>query len=139
MGNIKRRRGLEDGSFRSKSDASKSITFKELAGRVNRAGGPVVGRAAISGKQAGPAFALLIVDVEVDPDTGKVDILRATIVQDAGKSHLSRLCRRADAGRCGPGNRMGIERGICVQRPGSNGQRLLPGLSDAHSTRHADD
>jgi CO/xanthine dehydrogenase Mo-binding subunit len=46
----------------------------------------VVGRAAISGKQAGPAFALLIVDVEVDPDTGKVDILRATIVQDAGKA-----------------------------------------------------
>ena len=77
---------FEDGTCRSKSDASKAITFKELAAKVNGAGGPVVGRAAVSGKQAGPAFALLIVDVEVDPDTGKVDILRATIVQDAGKA-----------------------------------------------------
>ena len=28
----------------------------------------------------------MVVDVEVDPDTGKVDILRVTIVQDAGKA-----------------------------------------------------
>ena len=32
----------------------------------------------------GPAFAGNIVDVEVDPETGKVDILRFTCVQDAG-------------------------------------------------------
>ena len=34
----------------------------------------------------GNAFALHIVDVEVDPDTGKVDILRYTSIQDAGKA-----------------------------------------------------
>ena len=33
---------------------------------------------------SGPAFATHIVDVEVDPDTGKVDVLRYTAVQDAG-------------------------------------------------------
>ena len=34
----------------------------------------------------GAAFAIHIVDVEVDPDTGKVDILRYTAVQDVGKA-----------------------------------------------------
>jgi CO/xanthine dehydrogenase Mo-binding subunit len=34
----------------------------------------------------GGAFATHIVDVEVDPDTGKVTILRFTAVQDAGKA-----------------------------------------------------
>ncbi len=34
----------------------------------------------------GPAFAATCVDVEVDPDTGKVQILRCTVAQDAGKA-----------------------------------------------------
>ena len=34
----------------------------------------------------GNAFAYHIVDVEVDPGTGKVDILRYTALQDAGKA-----------------------------------------------------
>ena len=33
-----------------------------------------------------PAFAVNIVDVEVDPETGKVQILRYTALQDAGKA-----------------------------------------------------
>jgi CO/xanthine dehydrogenase Mo-binding subunit len=37
-------------------------------------------------KQYGPCFAAHIVDVEVDPETGKVQILRYTAVQDAGKA-----------------------------------------------------
>ncbi len=32
----------------------------------------------------GPAFACHIVDVEVDPDTGKVQVLRYTAIQDVG-------------------------------------------------------
>jgi CO/xanthine dehydrogenase Mo-binding subunit len=76
----------EDGEFSSTSDPTKRMTFKELAGQLQRCGGPVVGRVSTSGKRAGPAFALCIFDVEVDPDTGKVDILRSTIVQDVGKA-----------------------------------------------------
>ena len=37
-------------------------------------------------RRAGGAFSTHIVDVEVDPDTGKVTILRYTAVQDAGKA-----------------------------------------------------
>ncbi len=77
---------FEDGTFRSKSDPSKTFTFKELAAKLP--GGTVVGRftGKPKGGQAGGAFAHAIVDVEVDPDTGKVEILRATMIQDAGKA-----------------------------------------------------
>jgi len=64
----------------------KKMTFKELASKLDETGGPVVASAAVQPKQYGPAFAAHIVDVEVDPDTGKVQILRYTAVQDAGKA-----------------------------------------------------
>ena len=64
----------------------KKMTFKELTSRLDETGGPVVASAAVQPKQYGPAFAAHIVDVEVDPDTGKVQILRYTAVQDAGKA-----------------------------------------------------
>ena len=76
----------EGGIFKSKSDPSKSMAFKELAGKLDQTGGPVVGRATAKPSGQGGAYAAVIVDVEVDPETGKVEILRATIVQDAGKA-----------------------------------------------------
>ena len=77
---------FEQGVFRSKTDSELSMTFKELAGQLNDSGGPIVGEAAISATGVGVAFAGCIADVEVDPETGKVDILRFTMVQDAGKA-----------------------------------------------------
>ena len=49
-----------------------------------RTGGPVTASAISNPRQVGPAYAGHIVDVEVDPDTGKVTILRYTTFQDAG-------------------------------------------------------
>ena len=77
---------LEKGVFRSKTDTELRMTFKELAEQLNSTGGPIVGRAALSATGVGAAFAGCITDVEVDPETGKVSILRFTIVQDAGKA-----------------------------------------------------
>jgi xanthine dehydrogenase molybdenum-binding subunit len=62
------------------------MAFKELARRLNATGGPIVGRANVAPRGAGPGFAVHIVDVEVDPDTGKTAILRYTALQDAGKA-----------------------------------------------------
>lgn len=64
----------------------KKLTFKELAGKLDETGGPVMSGAAVKPKGASPAFAAHIVDVEVDPDTGKVQILRYTAAQDVGKA-----------------------------------------------------
>ena len=77
---------VADGVFSHKSDPELSMTFAELAAELPDTGGPVVGRANMNPSGAGSAFATAIVDVEVDPDTGKVDILRCTALQDAGKA-----------------------------------------------------
>jgi CO/xanthine dehydrogenase Mo-binding subunit len=77
---------FEDGTFTSKSDPTKKLTFKELAGKLDETGGPIVGRAAVDPQGVGGAFAMMIVDVEVDTDTGKVEILRASLWQDVGKA-----------------------------------------------------
>ncbi len=74
----------EAGNLRSTKDHAKKFTFKELAGQLHASGGTIVGRASVDPPNPGGAFATHIVDVEVDPETGKVTILRYTALQDAG-------------------------------------------------------
>ena len=74
------------GVLQHKSDPELRLTFRQMAARQNPTGGPIVGRAGVNPPGAGPALATHIVDVEVDPDTGKVTILRYTALQDAGKA-----------------------------------------------------
>ena len=73
-----------DGVFSCAKDPSKTLTFKEMADMMPRTGGPITGRATSQPRGVGGAFATHVVDVEVDPDTGKVSILRYTATQDVG-------------------------------------------------------
>jgi len=76
---------FKNGLFSHKGDASKSLGFKELIGKIDETGGPIVGRASVHPESGvGGSFAANIVDLEVDPETGKVKILRYTVIQDAG-------------------------------------------------------
>ncbi|MEE3012874.1 MAG: xanthine dehydrogenase family protein molybdopterin-binding subunit [Chloroflexota bacterium] len=75
-----------DGTLSHTSDPELKITFKEMAARLNSTGGPITGRGNVSPTGVGGSFATHIVDVEVDPETGKIDILRYTAVQDVGKA-----------------------------------------------------
>jgi xanthine dehydrogenase molybdenum-binding subunit len=76
-----------DGGTFSAPDVSAPMTLKQLASRLARTGGPVTGRATLDATgTVGGTFATMCVDVEVDPDTGKVQILRCTIAQDAGRA-----------------------------------------------------
>ena len=75
-----------NGEASHKSDPELKLTFKQLAARLVGTGGPVVGRGNVNPPGVGNAFAVHIVDVEVDPDTGKVEILRYTALQDVGKA-----------------------------------------------------
>jgi CO/xanthine dehydrogenase Mo-binding subunit len=64
--------------------SEKTLTFKELAARLDETGSPVMTSVSMTAGGAGPAFGTHIVDVAVDPETGKVEILRYTAVQDVG-------------------------------------------------------
>jgi len=77
---------FENGVLSAKGEGIQTLSVKEIAGRLARTGGPVTGRATVNARSVGPSFASTCVDVEVDPDTGKVQILRATVAQDAGKA-----------------------------------------------------
>jgi CO/xanthine dehydrogenase Mo-binding subunit len=77
---------FDKGQFSSKNGTDHSMSFKELARKLPATGGPIVGRATVNPKGAGGSFAGNIVDLEVDPETGKTTILRYTAVQDVGKA-----------------------------------------------------
>ena len=77
---------FSDGLFRCVNGKDEQIDFKGLAGKLDETGGPIVGRATADPNQPGPSIGTHVVDVEVDPDTGKVQILRYTTSQDAGRA-----------------------------------------------------
>jgi xanthine dehydrogenase molybdenum-binding subunit len=75
-----------DGKAISKKNGVAPLTLKELAPRLTRTGGPVTGRANVYATGVGPAFAACLVDLEIDAETAKVQVLRCTVAQDAGKA-----------------------------------------------------
>ena len=63
-----------------------ALTVPEIAAKLSKTGGPVIGRASVNPPMAGPAFAAHICDVMVDRDTGVSRVVRYTAVQDVGKA-----------------------------------------------------
>ena len=76
----------KDGVLYHKNDPELKMTLKEIAALLGDTGGPITGKAHINpGGQEG-SYAANIVDVKVDPETGKVEILKVTAFQDVGKA-----------------------------------------------------
>jgi CO/xanthine dehydrogenase Mo-binding subunit len=66
------------------SCGGKTAGLKEIAQLVEESGASIQAAVTVSPTGHGGAFATHVVDVEVDTETGKVEILRYTAVQDAG-------------------------------------------------------
>lgn len=62
------------------------LSLARIAANAGRTGGPLLGRASLNAKGAGPGFAVNIAEVEVDKETGKTDVIGFTAIQDAGKA-----------------------------------------------------
>lgn len=62
------------------------LSLARICAGADRTGGQISGRGNINARGAGPSFAVHVCDVAVDQETGKVDIVRYTAVQDAGKA-----------------------------------------------------
>ncbi len=63
-----------------------SLGFKAAAQELSSGYEALTASVTMNTEGAGPCFGTHIVDVEVDPETGKVEILRYTAVQDVGKA-----------------------------------------------------
>ncbi len=77
---------LADGVIATTNGDSRTMTIKELAADLSQKGIDIGSRETVTPQNHGGAYATHIVDVEIDPDTGKVTILRYTAVQDAGRA-----------------------------------------------------
>ena len=75
-----------DGVIQHISDPELRMTFKELSRQLASTGGAITGSSNIEPAGEGNGYSVHLVDVEVDPETGKTTILRYTAVQDAGKA-----------------------------------------------------
>jgi CO/xanthine dehydrogenase Mo-binding subunit len=62
------------------------LPLAEIAIKAARTGGPIGAEVQLNAQGAGPAFATHICDVEVDPETGHVTVLRYTATQDVGRA-----------------------------------------------------
>ncbi len=68
------------------TEGAKVMSLAQLAAEAGATGGPLCAVASLHAHNAAPSFAVNICDVEVDRETGKVDVLRYTCLQDAGKA-----------------------------------------------------
>ncbi|MCC6707463.1 MAG: xanthine dehydrogenase family protein molybdopterin-binding subunit [Gammaproteobacteria bacterium] len=66
------------------TDKYKPLSIADIARMAGKTGGPISGKANINAAGAGPGFGTHICDVEVDPETGYVKVLRYTAIQDVG-------------------------------------------------------
>jgi len=62
------------------------LTLRGLAGQSARTGGPISAEVSLNAQGAGPGFAVHLCDVEVDPETGHVTVLRYLAAQDVGRA-----------------------------------------------------
>ncbi|MBL6690681.1 MAG: xanthine dehydrogenase family protein molybdopterin-binding subunit [Pseudomonadales bacterium] len=62
------------------------MTLAEVCEAAEKTGGQISGTGNINARGAGPSFAVHLCDTKVDKETGKVDVVRYTAIQDAGKA-----------------------------------------------------
>jgi CO/xanthine dehydrogenase Mo-binding subunit len=62
------------------------MSLPAIAAIAGKTGGPIAGYARINAQGAAPSFATHIADVEIDPETGRVTVVRYTAIQDAGRA-----------------------------------------------------
>ena len=79
----------EDGEARpagANAGEFEPLSLADIAAKANATGGPISANKSGNVQGPGPGFGTHICDLEVDPDTGYVTILRYTAIQDAGRA-----------------------------------------------------
>ena len=64
----------------------KPMSLREIAGKAALTGGPLTYATSVNAGGQAPGFSSQFCDVEVDPETGKVTILRFVAAQDVGRA-----------------------------------------------------
>ena len=76
----------EDGYFYARDNQDSKISFKEAGSVVTKNGSNISATASNDpGMRPANGYAMAVADVEIDPDTGKVQLTDFTLFQDVGK------------------------------------------------------
>lgn len=62
------------------------LSLADIAKKAPKTGGPIAATVSLTARGVGQAFSTQVCDVEVDPETGHVKVLRYTTAQDAGRA-----------------------------------------------------
>ena len=62
------------------------LSLKAIAAKRGVTGGPIVAEVSVNAGGVAPGFATEMCDVEVDPETGSVKVLRFVVAQDVGRA-----------------------------------------------------
>ncbi len=62
------------------------LSLADLAASASATGGPILGKASLNAQGAGASFSINFADLKVDKETGAVEVLSYTAIQDAGKA-----------------------------------------------------
>lgn len=110
-----------------KDEASdRSIPINQVIRQLGKTGGPFQATGVSGGLGRAPAFGASLADVKVDPETGKVQILRWTQFQDVGKAiHPSYV-----EGQLQGGAAQGIGWGLSEEYIMRDGHMLNPSFLD---------
>jgi len=85
----------EDGHARpagKRAGEFEPLSFKAIAAKRTATGGPITASASINAEGQAPGFSAQFVDVEIDPETGYVKILRFVAAQDVGRAIHPAYC-----------------------------------------------
>lgn len=77
---------VDNGVFSHQEDVNLTMSFHEVCEKLHETGGLIHVHNTTSAQSFIPGTSVHLTDVEVDPETGKVDILRYTVFQDVGKA-----------------------------------------------------
>ncbi len=121
---------MEDGVVWVRGQREKQVTFREL-GRLTTGFGaryaPIVGRGAITARRQAPGFTAQAAEVEVDPDTGRVRVLRYVVAQDVGFAINPKSVEGQMQGGAAQGLGMALSEEMVYDR---KGRLLNPNLLD---------
>ena len=104
---------IVDGRVQVRGFPDRSISLGEIAGKAMTFGGryePVHGNGSQAVTDRAPSFCAQIAEVEVDEETGDVNLLNLAVVQEVGRAINPLAVRGADARRGGAGRRLGALR-----------------------------
>ncbi len=94
------------------------LSLKEIAAKKALTGGPLTAAASVNAGGQAPGFSIAVLRCRGRSGNRQGDDPALCRSPGRRQSDPSLLCRRPDPGRCGPGHRLGLERGVHLRQAG---------------------